>query len=348
MTSNFATKIAKVKTALENVFLKKNLGSTNGGKNLVTDSSGNIVVENKPTIPSASLTTPSADVTGGAIGSATTWAKADHQHPLSTAYATASHTHSEYVTDEEYKNNELSVLIPNLTETTTVFNDRYVKADGVKFTYTETGDNTKAEIYFLDENYYDIGTMLEIESGEIVLYEGLNNDQWHISNIFSNNATSVDIEYVYPITTPQDNYEYETYVDYEYIIRIDGVDHTFAGEYMVGTYDSDENEDTPKITNRNLLLKITRESGCTITNLEYTKILDVSTNDVVEQKALSNIGTSSNTNQHLINKAIDTAIASKQNTLVSGTNIKTVNNTSLLGSGNVSTDNIGTTSKSNQ
>lgn len=32
---------------------------------------------------------------------------------------------------------------------------------------------------------------------------------------------------------------------------------------------------------------------------------------------------------------LDTAVASKQNTLVSGTNIKTINNTSLLGSGNI-------------
>ena len=44
------------------------------------------------TIPSASSSTPSADVSGGAIGSSSNYAKADHQHPLSSAYATASHT----------------------------------------------------------------------------------------------------------------------------------------------------------------------------------------------------------------------------------------------------------------
>ena len=62
--------------------------------NVVTNSSGKLTTESKPTIPSASSTTPKADVSGGTIGSGTTWAKADHQHPLSSAYATSSHTHS--------------------------------------------------------------------------------------------------------------------------------------------------------------------------------------------------------------------------------------------------------------
>lgn len=51
-------------------------------------------LDNKPTIPSASSTTPSADVSGGAVGTGTTWAKADHQHPLSSAYATSGHNHN--------------------------------------------------------------------------------------------------------------------------------------------------------------------------------------------------------------------------------------------------------------
>lgn len=68
-------------------------GSANGNKNVVTDANGNITTEAKPTIPSASSTVPSADTAGGAIGSGTTWAKADHQHPLSSAYAVSGHTH---------------------------------------------------------------------------------------------------------------------------------------------------------------------------------------------------------------------------------------------------------------
>lgn len=67
--------------------------SGNASKNVVTNSSGQIILEAKPTVPSASSTTPSADVTGGAVGTGTTYARADHQHPLSNAYATSGHNH---------------------------------------------------------------------------------------------------------------------------------------------------------------------------------------------------------------------------------------------------------------
>ena len=46
-------------------------GSSNASKNVVTDSGGNITLEAKPTIPSASSSTPSADVSGGAVGTGT-------------------------------------------------------------------------------------------------------------------------------------------------------------------------------------------------------------------------------------------------------------------------------------
>lgn len=82
------------------------VGSTaQANYNVVTDSNGKITTEAKPTIPSASSTTPSADVSGGAIGSGTTWAKADHQHPLSTAYATAGHTHTGMLTSSDIADN---------------------------------------------------------------------------------------------------------------------------------------------------------------------------------------------------------------------------------------------------
>ena len=65
------------------------------GKNVVVDgTTGNITFENKPTIPTAGSSTPSADVSGGEVGSSSNFAKADHQHPLSSAYATASHNHN--------------------------------------------------------------------------------------------------------------------------------------------------------------------------------------------------------------------------------------------------------------
>lgn len=46
-------------------------------------------------IPTAGENTPSADSSGGSKGNSTNYARSDHQHPLSSAYATASHTHTE-------------------------------------------------------------------------------------------------------------------------------------------------------------------------------------------------------------------------------------------------------------
>jgi len=51
--------------------------------------------------------------------------------------------------------------------------------------------------------------------------------------------------------------------------------------------------------------------------------------------ALNNVDNTSDANKP-ISSATQTALDAKQATLVSGTNIKTVNNTSLLGSGNIS------------
>ena len=68
------------------------VGSTaKANYNVVTDANGKITTEQKPTIPVASTSTPSADVDNGAIGSSSQYAKADHKHPLSSAYATAIH-----------------------------------------------------------------------------------------------------------------------------------------------------------------------------------------------------------------------------------------------------------------
>lgn len=71
------------------------VGSTaQANKNVVTNSSGLITTEDKPTIPSASSTTPSADTTNGSVGTGTTWARSNHAHPKSNLYAEATHNHT--------------------------------------------------------------------------------------------------------------------------------------------------------------------------------------------------------------------------------------------------------------
>ena len=76
-------------------------GTAQATKNVVTDSNGKITTENKPTIPSASSSTPLIDVTGGAVGNSSNYAKADHQHPLCSDYAAAGHTHNNYLTSSD-------------------------------------------------------------------------------------------------------------------------------------------------------------------------------------------------------------------------------------------------------
>lgn len=49
---------------------------------------------NKPNIPSASSTTPSADTTNGSVGNGTTWARSNHTHPKSSIYAESNHNHN--------------------------------------------------------------------------------------------------------------------------------------------------------------------------------------------------------------------------------------------------------------
>lgn len=48
----------------------------------------------KPTIPSASTTTPSADTSSGSYGSGTSYARSNHTHPKSSLYAEATHNHT--------------------------------------------------------------------------------------------------------------------------------------------------------------------------------------------------------------------------------------------------------------
>ena len=122
-----------------------------------------------------------------------------------------------------------------------------------------------------------------------------------------------------------------------------GIDHS-GGD--IDTYSKAE-------IDAKLDLKVNTETGKGLSSNDYTltektKLASVETNAnyyvhpsthsstiLVESDALTNIGTSASDTQHTINGAIDTAIGGKQDTLESGVNIKTINNTSLLGSGNI-------------
>ena len=51
-------------------------------------------LSNKPTIPTASTSTPSADTSSGSYGSGTSYARSNHSHPKSSLYAEATHSHT--------------------------------------------------------------------------------------------------------------------------------------------------------------------------------------------------------------------------------------------------------------
>lgn len=78
-------------------------------KNVVTDSDGKITTEAKPTIPSANATATNIKMNGTqSAGSLTTFAKADHIHPVDTSRAAASHTHDDRYYTETEVNTKLS------------------------------------------------------------------------------------------------------------------------------------------------------------------------------------------------------------------------------------------------
>lgn len=87
-TTIFEASATSLKAMVSGNLTTLGAGGSGGGSGFSGDYND---LNNKPTIPTAGSSTPSADVSGGAVGSSSNFAKADHQHPLSSAYATASH-----------------------------------------------------------------------------------------------------------------------------------------------------------------------------------------------------------------------------------------------------------------
>lgn len=96
--NNLASTITSTMSSHTHGIIKNNgtVGTDVGSKskNVVTDSTGAIALEDKPSIPQASTITPPADTTSGTVGTGTTWARSNHSHPKSTLYASAQHKHA--------------------------------------------------------------------------------------------------------------------------------------------------------------------------------------------------------------------------------------------------------------
>ena len=146
--------------------------SNNSNKNVVTDASGKITIENKPTIPIASTSIPSADTTNGSVGDGTTWARSNHTHPKSSLYAEVSHTHSQYltshqdITGKEDKSNKITSLNGMLTESDTHYPSSLLVLNHL---------DTKEDISNKVTSIYAFSTDDEYPSAKCV-YDGIWND----------------------------------------------------------------------------------------------------------------------------------------------------------------------------
>lgn len=123
------------------------------GKGLFSGSYNDLT--NKPTIPLASTTVPSADTTNGAYGSGTTYARANHQHPKSSLYAEATHNHTKsQITDFPSIPSKTSDLT-NDSGFLTSHQDITGKLDKTQTSYKGKNvvvDSSSGEITFEDKN----------------------------------------------------------------------------------------------------------------------------------------------------------------------------------------------------
>ena len=190
------------------------VGSTvQASKNVVTDANGLITTENKPTIPSASSSTPLSDSASGTYGSGTSYARSNHRHPKSTLYAEASHTHNEYVNPTIYDGLDSN-------STSQPLSARQGKL--LKLTIDKLGVD---KAYF-DNHYYDVftnqneGYSYTLTNNGFTTVSGEDNDNINvearhlISDYLSNGYVfSYDVQ----PSTPSNNPLYLTYNEHGYL-----------------------------------------------------------------------------------------------------------------------------------
>ena len=275
-------------------------GSSNASKNVVTDSGGNITLEAKPTIPSASSSTPSADVSGGAVGTGTTWARADHQHPLSSAYATSSHTHTATeVTDANYT--DYTHINPS---------------DGYQNTINSAIDTA-------------IGNLSSINAIEITSDKGTASASTMGKLYIVNENTKVNVYYTERSGTSP-NYTYSWHK----------MDTDILDEFTVSWNDiqSKPSSFTPSshthgfLSNGGVVSDVTTiaSGDCILiadasNSYKLESVANLLATHIKDDNAHSNISSSANATQGAINTAIDTAIGNKSDkTATIGTTITLV------------------------
>ena len=270
--------------------LNKNLTTAN--QNVVTDGAGNVVVEAKPTIPSASNSTPSADTTSGGTGSSSAFARADHTHPKSSIYAEASHSHSaSEVTDSSagsYTNISSSLSSSSSqADINSAINTKIGELVGVDFitvvqTLPTASADTMGKIYLVP-----ITGSGNNNFAEYVTVKDGSSYSWEKLGEISGSGLSVDWS---DITSKPSSFTPSSHTHGQ--ITNDGKITSTA----VGIALSDN-------------IVITDESDSSIVK----RVGNLLTSHIKDNVAHSNIGSSANATQTTINGYIDTALGNKAN-----------------------------------
>lgn len=268
--------------------LNKNLGTAN--QNVVTDGAGNVVVEAKPTIPSASNSTPSADTSSGSVGNASTFARANHTHPKSSIYAEASHNHS-------------------ASEVT----------DSSAGSYTNISSSLSSS-----SSQADINSAINTKIGELVGIDFIT----VVQTLPTASSSTMGKIYLVPITGSGNN-NFAEYVtvhqnssyDWEKLGEISGSGLSVDWSDITGK----PSDFTPsshthgQVTNDGKITSstVTVASNDNIVITDYSdsskikRVANLLTSHIKDGTAHSNIGSSANATQSTINSNIDTALSNK-------------------------------------
>ena len=268
--------------------LNKNLTTAN--QNVVTDGAGNVVVEAKPTIPSASNSTPSADTTSGGTGNASTFARADHTHPKSSIYAEASHSHgASEVTDSSagsYTNISSSLSSSSSqADINSAINTKIGELVGIDFitvvqTLPTASADTMGKIYLVPISGSGNNNFAEY----VTVHQNSSYD-WEKLGEISGSGLSVDWS---DITGKPSDFTPSSHTHGQ--VTNDGKITSTAitvalGDNIVVTDDSDSSK--------------------------IKRVANLLTSHIKDSSAHTNIGSSANASQTTINSYIDTALGNK-------------------------------------
>lgn len=250
-------------------------------------------------VPSASSSTPSADTSSGAVGTGTTWARADHIHPKSSIYAESSHTHTKsQITD-----------FPSLSTVAT------------------------------SGSYTDLSNKPSIPSSSSDLSDG--------SSLVKTSSTTGLIKNDGSIDTNK-YFDYGTEIVATAQNQVDLDDITDVGQYWMSLSSSIYISNKPLATGIFLVFVVPNSDDyisqiCMIIPKGIIYARHKSTSGFSAWKELENASNKVTSWSSTVNdthypseKLVSDSLATKQDTLISGSNIKTINNTSILGSGNIS------------